>query len=82
MLLSAPGSKLTLGISGIAGQQERAFASFEDAILQLFATMMGDVQYDTFAAILGLGTVASRLAVTLLGAFCLCVLCIFRCRRT
>ena len=37
-------------------------------MLQLFTLMMGDIQYDTLGAILGMGTVASRLAVTLAGA--------------
>lgn len=57
-----------------AASATQSFATVENAILQLFTMMMGDVEYSTLYEILQLDTVVSKLAVTLACVYALLVL--------
>ncbi|KAI8473405.1 MAG: Ion transport protein-domain-containing protein [Monoraphidium minutum] len=82
VLLSTPSDSKRIPILAVKAvgngttlvEEEEAFGSFEDSILQLFTLMMGDLSYDTLKSIMRLNTVAARLAVTLAAGYGVLVL--------
>jgi hypothetical protein len=65
VLLSNPNGSGAASAGADPSSPTTPFASFGNALLQLFTTMLGDVQFTTYSPILGLGTAPAVLAVTL-----------------